>query len=99
MNINNNNADDKFHFVELFLVAADIERTYVATRLRKKDDQGQEFVFAAVQISDGEVVSAAMNEELVEKYLDDMCKMKLDYGLHETEAVSRVISHGDCFYN
>ena len=99
MNRNNNNADDRFHLVELFLVAADICRTFIATRLRKKDDQGQEFVFGSVCISEGVVVSAAVNEEQVESYLDDLCKLKLDRGLHQAEGKSCLVFHDKFIHN
>ena len=53
--------DQKFNLVELFLVAADIHRTFVASMLTKYDDEGNEFVTASVKIVEGEVISAAPN--------------------------------------
>ena len=97
MNRNKNNADDKFHLVELFLVAADVERTFVATRLEKEHDNGEKFYTANVKVHEGEIISASESESGVENNLDIMCKMKLDYELHETEGLSNLVFHDKVF--
>ena len=99
MNRNNNNADDKFHLVELILVAADIHRTFPATMLTKHDANDQEYFIGVVIINEGEAIGRAKSQAELERNMDDICKMKLDYGLHQTEAISSVIFHGDYFHN
>ncbi len=82
---------DKFHLVELFLVAADIHRTFPATMLTKQDDNDQEYYVGAVIINEGEVIGRAKNQAELERNMDDICKMKLDYGLHSVEGISSEI--------
>ena len=90
---------EKFELAELFLVAADIERTFVATRLEREHDNGEIFYAAIVKVHEGEMVSASESESGVENNLDIMCMLKLDFELHETEAISSLIFHYDCFHN
>lgn len=99
MNRNNQNHQDKFHLTELFLVAADVERTFVATRLEKEHDNGEKFYTAVVKVHEGEIISASESESGVVKSLDNMCVLKLDYGLHKVYEKSSVIFHYACFDN
>ena len=93
------NKKDKYQLTELFLVAADIHRTFPATILSKHDDNDQEYFIGVVIINEGEVIGRAKSQAELENQLDDLCKMKLDCGLHQTEAISSVIFYGDCFHN
>ena len=99
MDLNDEKSKDKFNLVELFLVAADVHRTFVATRLEKEHDNGEKFYAAIVKVHEGEIVSASEDETTIEKNLDIMCILKLDYGLHKEEGKSSVIFHCDCFHN
>ncbi len=99
MNKNGDNKEDKFHFVELFLVAADVQRTFAATRLERQHDNGEKFYTAAVIVQEGEIISASESKSGVQKNLDVMCVLKLDYGLHKAGVKSSLIFHCDCFHN
>ena len=87
MDINDDDNKDKFHLVELFLVAADIRRTFPATMLTRHDDNDQEFYVGAAIINEGEVIGRAKSQAELERNMDDICKMKLDCGLHTTSGI------------
>ncbi len=91
MDIKDDDNKEKFQLVELFLVAADIYRTFPATMLRKQDDNDQEFYVGAVIINEGEVIGRAETQAELERNMDDICKLKLDYGLHSIEGASSEI--------
>ncbi len=76
---------ENFHLTELFLVCADVTRTFVATRLEKKNDFGEKFFVGVVIITEGEVISRAQTEEELEINLDFIAKLKLDKDLHREE--------------
>ena len=99
MDKDDNTRKEKFDLAEIFLVAADIHRTFVATRFRKEDDNGEEFVIGIVKIHEGEVISRAKTEEALEKQLDVICKWKLDYGLHTQAGKSSEIISTNFFIN
>ncbi len=99
MEMNDGSRKEKFELIELFLVAADVKRTFVATRLEREHDNGEKFYTAIVKVHEGEIISASISGSGVEKNLDIMCVLKLDYGLHETEGISSQIFHYDCFHN
>ena len=99
MDKDDNSRKEKFDLAELFLVAADIHRTFVATRLEREHDNGEKFYTANVKVHEGEIISASEDETAVEKNLDLMCMLKLDYELHQTEVISSVIFRGDYFHN
>ena len=99
MDINDDNKKDRFQLVELILVAADIYRTFVATRLEREHDNGEKFYTANVKVHEGEIISASEDETAVEKNLDIMCVLKLDFGLHEIVEKSIAIFYDKYFYN
>ena len=99
MNRDADNKKEKFHFVELFLVAADVNRTYVASMLTKYDDEGHEFVTASVKIVEGEVISAAPTRVKLENNLDAICILKLDYNIHEQLSITSEIISTQYFHN
>ena len=85
------NKKDRFQLVELILIAADIHRTFPATMLTKHDDNDQEYFIGVVIINEGEVIGRAKSQAELENQLDDICKIKLDYGLHGTSGISSEI--------
>ena len=91
MDIKEDDNKDKFQLVELFLVAADIHRTFPATMLTRHDENNQEFFIGTVIIHEGEVIGRAKSQTELERNMDDICKMKLDYGLHSAEGASSEI--------
>ncbi len=93
MGLKDDNKKDKFHLVELFLVAADVHRTFVASMVTRTNDVGEEFVTASVRIVEGEVISAAPNRTELENNLDAICILKLDYNIHgQTSMTSEILS-------
>ena len=99
MNRDADNKGDKFQFIELFLVAADVNRTFVATRLRRKDDNGDEFVIGYVKIHEGEVIGSALSELQLERQLDEICLLKIDHDLHCMKGKSYKYFQNEIFYN
>ncbi len=95
------NIDDgqKYDFVELFLVAADVHRTFVASMVTKTNDVGEEFVTASVRIVEGEVISAAPNRTELENQLDEICRLKLDHYIHEIKHRSKMFFQYKLFFN
>ena len=88
----------KFTLTELFLVMADWNRTYTGTILRKNTEHGI-LCHGTVVIDEGKVVSVASSDELLAQNLDDICKMKLDYGLHKKAGESTTIMESESFLN
>ena len=99
MDINDDDNKDKFHLVELFLVAADIHRTFPATMLTKQDNNDQEYFVGVVTINEGEVIGRAKSKAELENQLDDICKLKLDFGLHATSGISSELLLTSYFHN
>lgn len=83
--------------VELYLVKADWNRTFMAQIIKEKTEDGKEIVRGNVVINEGKVWSVADNEEELGTYLDDLCIMKLDYGLHEKAGITLKIA-GEYFF-
>jgi len=90
---------EKFQLIELFLVAADVKRTFVASMLTKYDDEENEFVTASVKIVEGEVIAAAPSRTQLEKMLDQVCKLKLDYDIHGNIGRTSEILSTQYFHN
>ena len=82
---------------ELYLVKADWHRTFMAQIVRDKTTDGQDIIRGSVVIDEGKVWSMADTEDELGDNLDDICIMKLDYGLHEKGGVNIQIS-GIYFY-
>ena len=99
MDKDDNSRKEKFDLAELFLVAADIHRTFVATRLERQHDNGEKFYIAVVKVHEGEIISASESESGVEKNLDIMCVLKLDYRLHEVQCKMSALPLSILFHN
>ncbi len=72
----------EFALTELFLVVADKERTFVGSMQRGKDEDGRNFVTGKVTVKEGVMVGRAETDRIMGEQLDDVCKLKLDHGLH-----------------
>ncbi len=81
----------KFDITELFLVVADIKRTFVGSMQRGKDEEGRDFVTGKVTVKEGVMVGRAETGRLMGEQLDNVCKLKLDHGLHEEEGRTSMI--------
>ena len=99
MGKDDNSRKEKFDLAELFLVAADIHRTFVATRLERHHDNGEKFYSASVKVCEGEIVGCASTVEQLERSMDIICILKLDHQLHQTEEIISMISYTKLFHN
>lgn len=77
---------------ELYLVKADWQRTFMAQIIREKTEDGTEIICGSVIINEGKAWSIGNNEDELGTYLDDICIMKLDHGLHEKAGIVTIIS-------
>jgi hypothetical protein len=90
---------DGLNVIELMCVKADWERTFVAEIYRVKTKEGKCFVHGNVVINEGKCWSCAETQEELGKYLDDICVMKLDMGLHAHAGLTFIIFDTDFFLN
>ena len=67
---------------ELYLVKADWNRTYMAQIIRERTEEGKEIIRGSVVIDEGKAWSVGCNEAELGLFLDDICSLKLDLGLH-----------------
>lgn len=89
----------EIEITELFLVKADWNRTYMAQIIREKNADGTEIIRGHVIINEGKAWSIGNNEGELGTYLDDLCILKLDYGLHEKAGITLKIAGEDFFLN
>ena len=80
----------EIEITELFLVKAgnDYNRTFIGQIYRETAKEGKSIVRGSIQVTDGKLWSTAETQEELGNYLDDLCSMKLDYGLHNNEGVN-----------
>ena len=81
------------------LVKADWQRTFVAEICREITSEGVSIVRGTVVVNEGKIWSVAEIQEELGKYLDDLCKMKLDSFLHGKPGNSIMIAKGDFYLN
>ena len=79
---------DNLIITELMLIKADWERTFVAEICREITSEGVSIVRGTVVVNEGKIWSSAESQEELGKYLDDICLLKLDMGLHLNCGVS-----------
>jgi hypothetical protein len=84
---------------ELFLVKADWERTFIGEIRRETDVDGCPVVMGKVIVQEGLIWSKASNQRELMKNMDDICKMKLDMGLHSNVGVQSKKICEDIFLN
>jgi len=89
--------DGRFELTELYLVKADWHRTFIGSIERKEDKDGNPIVLGKVVINEGMVYGMAENEEKLGEYLDAICVMKLDHGLHQDAGVFTEICDTEYF--
>jgi hypothetical protein len=90
---------DNLLITELMLVKADWERTFVAEICREITSEGVSIVRGSVVVNEGKIWSVAETQEELGKYLDDICQMKLDIGIHNTGGMTTIIFDKDFFLN
>ena len=74
--------ENGFKISELFLIMADIKRTFPGVIVRDTVDDVP-ICYGSVIVEEGEMFSKAETEEELTEKLDDLCKMKLDHKLHD----------------
>jgi hypothetical protein len=86
---------------ELYLVKADWHRTFMAQIVRDKTTDGEDIIRGSVVVNEGKIwcVSESGSEEELGMFLDDICSLKLDYGLHEKPGITIKIAGVDFFLN
>ena len=96
-----NKGDKKYEFelTELFLVVADLKRTFVGSMRSGKDEDGREFVSGKVTVKEGVMVGRAETDRKMAEQLDIVCKLKLDYNLHGRKGKTSMILGTDYNHN
>jgi hypothetical protein len=91
----------EFEITELFLVKAgnDYKRTFIGQIYRETTEGGKIIVRGYAEVTDGKLWSITESDDELGKYLDDLCVMKLDIGLHLYPGVSIKIFNEDFFLN
>ena len=84
---------------ELFLVKADWSRTFMGEIRREKDCDGNPVVLGVVIVREGKIWSKASNQKELMKNMNDICRMKLDMGLHSKIEVKTKKICEDFFLN
>jgi hypothetical protein len=84
---------------ELFLVKADWHRTFMGEIIRETTADGKEFVRGTVIINEGRAWSIGNSQQDLANNLDNICTMKLDFGLHSDRGETIIISGTDFFLN
>jgi hypothetical protein len=92
---------NEFEITELFLVKAgnDFKKTFIGQINREITSEGVSIVRGTVVVNEGKIWSSAETQEELGKYLDGMCMMKLDMGLHAHAGVTTQIFGEDFFLN
>ena len=92
----------EFEMTELFLIKAgktDWSRTFIGSIKRETSDEGEPVVRMKVVVEEGMIVGMARNQDELGAKLDDVCLMKLDYGLHSKDGPKSKILDSDFYHN
>jgi hypothetical protein len=85
--------------IELVLVKADWGRTFIGSLFRESDDKGNPVFRGEVIINEGMAWSRSTDEEELRNNFDDICILKLDYGLHSDSGATTTIFETKLFLN
>ena len=89
----------EIQITELFLVKADWQQTFIGEIIREKAEDGKDIIRGSVVVNEGKCWSSAATQEELGKYLDGMCLMKLEMGLHSLAGVTVKVLDTDFFLN
>lgn len=92
----------EFELTELFLIKAgkdDWSRTFIGSIKRETSDEGESLVRMKVVVEEGMIMGVARNQDELGANLDDVCLMKLDFGLHRKDGPKSKIFDSDFFHN
>jgi hypothetical protein len=84
---------------ELFFVKSGWDRTFLGEIVRDKTEDGKTINYGTVVVDEGKIWSAGETQDELGIYLDDICTMKLDLGLHEEPGISTVIAFNKFYHN
>lgn len=84
---------------ELILIKADWQRTFIGSLRKELDIEGNPIHIASVIVQEGMIYGNSPNQEDLINNMDDICLMKLDFGLHEDAGVTIKIFGTDFFLN
>ena len=84
---------------ELFLVKSGWDRTFMAEIVRDKTEDGKTINCGRVVVNEGQIWSTGETQDELGNYLDEICTMKLDLGLHDNAGVTSKIAEGKYFHN
>lgn len=93
---------NRFQIAELFLIKAgmkDFTRCYTGTIQTEKDEKGNTMVRCKVTVEEGYIIGMSENRDKLGKNLDDICLMKLDFGLHQSNGIFSKIAELDFNHN
>jgi hypothetical protein len=88
-----------FEITELFLVKSGWDRTFMAEIIRDKTEDGKTINRGTVVVNEGKIWSTGETQDELGNYLDEICTMKLDLGLHNDVGTSSVIGCNKFFHN
>lgn len=89
----------EFEITELILVRADWKRTFFGSINRESDKEGHPVFRGQVKINEGMIWGKSNDENELRNDLDDICILKLEYGLHSHPGVTYKIFGEDFFLN
>ena len=81
------------------LIKAGWERTFVAEIYREKTEDGKDVIYGNVVVNEGKIWCAAETQDELGRFLDDICLLKLDLGLHLNPGVTTEIFDTNFFLN
>jgi hypothetical protein len=92
----------EFEITELFMIKAgktDWNRTFIGSIKRETTAEGEPVVRMSVTVNEGMIVGMARDQDELGANLDDVCLMKLDYGLHCADGPKSQIFSADFYHN
>jgi len=84
---------------EFFFVKSGWDRTFMAEIVRDKTEDGKTINRGRVVVNEGQIWSTGETQDELSNYLDDICIMKLDLGLHENPGIGSAIACSKFFHN
>jgi hypothetical protein len=90
---------DNLIITELMLVKSDWQRTFIAEIYREITSEGVSIVRGTVVVGEGKIWCSGETQQELGGFLDDICTLKLDKGLHSNAAITIKIYNEDFFLN
>jgi hypothetical protein len=86
----------EIEITELILITPDsnMVRKFIGIIDRQKDVNGKAVFLGTVVVDNGKIWSLAYEESHLLHNLDNICKMKLDLGLHEASGIFTILGKG-----